>query len=981
MTNQVNTIAQDKQGFIWVGTTDGLQRYDGIRFKSFQHHENDSASLPSEPVWQLLVDKRNNLWVLLASGRVGIFDEQNARFHEVPATFRNPVSPNTFLKKLISDDSGNVFYLISGSELITWDEKSRSFSYRNNFVPFMASWRIIDFIQEPGTAKYWFSIDHGGLGLYDRSSGMLSHPGSNVQNIPVIDKASPSKNYNRLFFDRQQRLWCTVQETPVYVQCFDLHTGGSLLPGKEFMPQIRASYDIKGFLQQSDGSIWATGRLVFARFDEKKKKFRPVYNGYENDRSISYEMIHSFVEDREQNLWVATDNNGIYRFNPAMEVFTNFSHNNPKTGKTGEARLTSFASTRWGNILAATLGDGIFEYDRNLNPVPLDIKGLENRASIWCMTASADSHTIWIGAIGEIIALNEQNRRITSWQPPIFAGDGVRQLAEDRNGNLWIGMQNTGLFRWNARDLLAGNIRGIQRCEAVPLVPVNKITVDSRGLIWVGTPETGLFVLDPAKDSLVMQFSKEAPAGRRLTENGISSILEYDDSLVLISTSVSVMKYNRLANEISRVSASSEKISGFIAAMEKDRRGFIWLTSTNGLYRINIQKKIFLIFNRDDGFNNEQFGQSSSGTLPDGRLLFGTTNNFISFDPNRIHRDSIIREVRITGLKAGNNILSVDSVSRLAQLELSYKDNSLEVEFSPLLYSYAFLIKYKMEGLDKTWKVSDRSFRAVYSYLPPGDYTLMLRFMDSEGNEYPDITRLAIRIVPPFWRTIWFYSLIALAFAAVLFWLDRERMKRKEAEQKMRSDIADNLHQDVNVALSNINILSEMANLKAGREPEKSREYIEQINFKSQTILLSMDDMLWSIKPENDSMDKVIERIREHIDGLKVRFDTEIRLLVDKKARDLRLNMILRKNILWLFKGGSTNIVRSGARDCNIHIGLQRQHLVYTVEFNSTTMNMQQMNNLLQRQELAEKLKEVNAVIHTRFQSTRSEIELMIPVG
>ena len=104
MTNQVNTIAQDKQGFIWVGTTDGLQRYDGIRFKSFQHHENDSASLPSEPVWQLLVDKRNNLWVLLASGRVGIFDEQNARFHEVPATFRNPVSPNTFLKKLISDD-------------------------------------------------------------------------------------------------------------------------------------------------------------------------------------------------------------------------------------------------------------------------------------------------------------------------------------------------------------------------------------------------------------------------------------------------------------------------------------------------------------------------------------------------------------------------------------------------------------------------------------------------------------------------------------------------------------------------------------------------------------------------------------------------------------------------------------------------------------------------------------------------------------
>src|SRR4029077_18314531 len=140
MTNQVNTIAQDRQGFIWVGTTDGLQRYDGIRFKSFQHHENDSASLPSEPVWQLLVDKKNNLWVLLASGRVGIFDVQTARFHEVPAIFRNTVSPNTFLKKLITDESGNVFYLISGSELITWEEKNHSFSYRNNFVPFKDNW-------------------------------------------------------------------------------------------------------------------------------------------------------------------------------------------------------------------------------------------------------------------------------------------------------------------------------------------------------------------------------------------------------------------------------------------------------------------------------------------------------------------------------------------------------------------------------------------------------------------------------------------------------------------------------------------------------------------------------------------------------------------------------------------------------------------------------------------------------------------------
>jgi signal transduction histidine kinase len=256
----------------------------------------------------------------------------------------------------------------------------------------------------------------------------------------------------------------------------------------------------------------------------------------------------------------------------------------------------------------------------------------------------------------------------------------------------------------------------------------------------------------------------------------------------------------------------------------------------------------------------------------------------------------------------------------------------------------------------------------------------MLKAVDEDGNESDIASQLHIKIDAPFWKTIWFYSLLALAAGGLLYWLDRERMNRKEALQRVRSEIADNLHQEVNVALSNINILSEMANLKVNKEPQKSREYIEQIHNRSQNMMIAMDDMLWCIKPENDNMAKVVDRFTEHIDSLRNRYGIRINLQVDKKVEALKLDMKLRKNAFWLFKGGSSNVIRSGATDVNIHIGVQKQNLIYTLEFSNANLNSQQLNNLLQRQELADKLKEVNGVIQARLQGSRSTIELTIPV-
>ena len=267
------------------------------------------------------------------------------------------------------------------------------------------------------------------------------------------------------------------------------------------------------------------------------------------------------------------------------------------------------------------------------------------------------------------------------------------------------------------------------------------------------------------------------------------------------------------------------------------------------------------------------------------------------------------------------------------------------------------------------------------SYLPAGQFSFLLKTIDEEKNESVKTTRLNIKVNAPFWKTTWFYALLVLAVAGLLFWLDRERMKRKEAMQKMRTDIADNLHQEINVALGNINILSEMANLKAGKEPEKSKEYIEQIHSRSNNMIAAMDDMLWSIQPENDNIAKAIDRISEHIDSLRNKYGVRINLIVDKKVEALKLNMKLRKNVFGLMKSGSTNIIKSGATDCTIYFGVQKQYLVYRLEFNNSKLDKQQLTNLLQRQELADKVKEVNGEINAQLNKTLSVVELTLPLS
>jgi signal transduction histidine kinase len=449
---------------------------------------------------------------------------------------------------------------------------------------------------------------------------------------------------------------------------------------------------------------------------------------------------------------------------------------------------------------------------------------------------------------------------------------------------------------------------------------------------------------------------------------------------MIITTSRHIIHYNRDTKRATLI-GKPDFMQGFIASVEKDTRGYLWVSTTSGIYRVNIQNRIFVRFNRQDGIDNDRFSLSSSKVLPDGRILFGSSNQFIVFDPSLITVTTSTPQPRITEFKVMNKSLQVDSLLRLKQTVLRHNNNSLEIEFSPLSYSSIYIIMYKLEGLDKDWKTAEKDNQAIYSYLPPGKYNFMMKTIDAEGRISEATVSMRIRVTPPFWKSWWFFSLVALAVGAFLFWFDKERMQRKEAIEKMRSTIADNLHGEVNTALNNINILSEMARLKADKDPEKSKEYIEQIHSKSHNMIIAMDDMLWSLDPSNDSMEKTTTRMREYIDALKNRYGVDIDIAVDKKVETLELNMKLRHEAFLVFKEGIKNLVALGARNCHVYIRSEKNNLLFTTLFESEKCDMQQLNNLLHRQDLEKRLNMMRASIEVDLHKSHSAITLRVPIS
>ncbi|MCG2617786.1 hypothetical protein LZZ85_26030 [Terrimonas sp. NA20] len=979
-SNETTSVIQDETGYIWIGTNNGLQRFDGSRYITFRRLKNDSSTVPHSMIQQLLFDKENRLWVLTGDGRIGIFDTKHFSYKEIPI---DGVSEWMKLadRRLIADHNGNFFIHYFRQSFVTLDRKTNRFTREANFIPIPDETKMVSLIHQKGTDNYWIGHE-GGFQVYNAKLKKTFHPTDNSPHNPLSPGMGKFTFPQNVFFDANNRFWFDswIDGDP-NIFLYDLTKKEFII--ERYPLDIREYHETRGYLQQRDGSVWIRGLGVLGRYLEKEKKIQRVSTEYQNEQSISFEGIADFIEDREDNIWLTTGNNGIYRFAPASQFFTNIPHTNREMKAPGKGSVMSFVQTNKGTLFAGTWNDGLYQYDKDLRLLPINIRGFKEEKSpwMWSMFASRlDSNIIWMSSQPGIFKVNQTTRTSEYFNPPEFKNRTIRQVVEDRYGNLWLGTQSIGLLKWTAAKGKHKFSDGVSSLKEVGATQIVKLFIDKTGLIWAGTTGQGVYVIDPSSDKVVLHFGMNEPPERRLLWHSSSAIIQYDDSTIVIGSG-GLHFYNTKEKRITRAIPNPQSTPAYITAIERDPAGYIWVASTGGIFRVNPKNGIFIHFDRIDGIANDHFIPAASYVLPDGRIVFGSDNQIVIFNPQEVKINNPSPDIVITGIKIMNKQQPVDSMLATGKIRLNAHENSVTFEFSGLSYNATYRISYKLEDIDQNWRTADNTNQAIYTYLPPGEYTFLLRSEDAEGNIGKNITRVQIVITPHFWQTWWFYSLLALLVITILYWIDRERVERLKALQKVRTEIANNLHKDVTTTLSHINLLGEMAKIKADKDINRSKEYIDQISSKSQNMIVAMDDILWSIDPENDSMEKTILRMMEFTDAMKQRYGSAIELSVDKKIHSLKMDMKVRNEFFLIFKEGLRMIAEyAEGRDTLINIDIFRNKL--SLKLQDATARMDSRVDDIERciREINSRSKNIHAEADIQYDKNGIALILLITV-
>lgn len=922
--NYVGRLIQDSDGYIWMGTQNGLQRYDGNNFITFHNRVSDSTSLPSDCIVSMYEDKKGNLWLVADNNRVGIFDRKRFVFKEVPvagnyAGYYVPAEVEQL-------PTGEVMLTRADGNTFVYDRAGNRFVDGDSVLHVPPNWKCTHFEWDAADKVLWLGCDSG-LVQYNPATRHVNYRGHNIDNDPVI------KTYENLL----RPAWTTVTKDGYLIFVVWHHMAGGptiyrynkrLRKSEEFsIGKYLGYHEINGFLQQKSGRLWIFGAPFLIEWTKEREPFSVVAYKYRRD-DVQYEYCWNTFEDREGNIWLATDN-GVYYFSPDKQIFNSYSCVRPG-GVPMELNVTAAEELDDGRIIVGTWGGRLLCYDQKFNPLPLppSLQKMGDYLSVWDMAVNEKTHDIWMAVqAGGVTVYNQRTGAALELHPAIFGGATVRQVDEDTSGNLWFGTHDGKVIKWDIKKSGGDPSKGYEFVAQTGLV--QKIHFDYQGYIFVGTMGRGLVKIDARTNKVIYQWTTKGKEGERLFSDVAYDMTWYNDS-TLVVTAGCINIINTKTNKVRWITTAEGLPGNNAVSVQRDRYGVLWVGLNNGICRVNLEKNVITFYDRRDGIAYDKMVAAGVSHLSDGRIIFFTEHDFLAFDPRNFDQQKMPPKPRITSFRLDDEFLSLDSLLKEKQIVLQYDNTSIAVGFSALSYLQQRKVHYfyMMEGLDKDWKHTDRPIEALYNSLPPGDYVFKVRSENADGMVSEEMASIPVIVRPPFWRTWWFLSLMGLLVALILYLIDRERVKRQESLRQVRRQIRANLKEEVSTTLSNINVLSEIAKIKTDKNVEQAKDFIDQISDKSRYINEVMDDTLWSIDPGNDSMKKFVLRIKELTEGLQAGGDMDIDLIVDNKVQSLELDMKLRYELLFYYKEAMNFLIENmQCRQAFVNINRTRSRL------------------------------------------------------
>ncbi len=789
----VSSILQDQDGFMWFGTQDGLNRFDGYDFKVYKNDPDNPYSLGYNLINSLIEDSAGIIWIGTQGGGLQRFDSERQEFIQFLNDPDDPASlSGDIVSSLYIDQQGDLWVGTIGAGLNRFDQASNSFTRYQNDPSDSTSigGNNVQSIVEDRDGNLWIGTTDGGLNQYIRQSGQFTR----YQTDPDNPNSLSINSVQVLYFDRDQNLW--IGTNGGGLNRFDLDTRQFTRYPNDPSDADGLSFDtVFSLFQDSSGLLWVgTNGGGLDLFDPENETFIHYINDPNDPESLSNNQVWSIYEDRGGVLWFGTFGGGVNKYDPYQQKFTSYFYDPDHPEGLNNDQVWSVVEGEEGVLWIGTNGGGLNRFDREtgewryyLND-PNDPNSLSHNA---VFKVYQDREGIfWIGTGGGgLNRFDPDTGEFEQYDSSPF----ILSLYEDRDGQLWIGTIGTGLGKMNRET---GDIQYYQFDPNDPYSlsdnTISFILEDSQGEFWVGTLNGGFNLFDRETERFT-RYQNNPADPNSLSQNTTISVLEASDGTLWIGTGGGLNKFNRETGLLTDYREEDGLPNDVIYAMLEDDHGYLWLSTNKGIAKFDPRTDAVKSYSVKDGLQSNEFNQGAYDKNSQGEMFFGGVKGLTYFHPDKVVDNAYIPPVLITNFLLFNESLDVgdDSplqkpIEKTSDINLSYQDDFFGFEFAALHYASPENIQYayKMEGLDKVWNlVGNRRF-ANYTNVPPGDYTFMVKGTNSDGVWNELGTSLQIMIPPPFWQTWWFRIAVAMILVGgatgAFYWRVRAIEKQRQ---------------------------------------------------------------------------------------------------------------------------------------------------------------------------------------------------------
>jgi len=770
--NHIMCILQDSQGFMWFGTRDGLNKYDGYRFTVYKNNLKDSSSISNNFISGIIEDSRGVIWVATRGGGFNRFDKEKNRFTRFKNDPENPNSISSDLVTNISIDSDDNLWICTEHGLNYFEPG------KNRYERYSYNARCVF---EDREKNVWVGGFEGGLNLFNKKTKTFTP-------VPYHEKDSALVRKNNvavIFEDIKHRLWIGTEGNGLYV--FDRNTGKF----RHFIHDVHNTNSLPNNIvyalgENRAGDLWiGTENGGLAIYNSTTGEFQNYQHDYIDNQSISHNSVYSIYKDVNGNMWVGTFAGGVNIFNKNANRFIHYKHTSDNNSLNNDNVLCILESKN-GKIWIGTDGGGLNLFDpvtKNFTHYMHNEASKKSICGNYVLSVLEDSKgNVWVGTWADGITIfNPQKNTFIHLKndlkdPSSLSNNNAWVIFEDRDKNIWVGTYNGGLNLYNPAT--NSFTRFNDNTGNSSTRKIHSITEDSKGNLLLATDGGGLRMFN--KNTKTFSGFTHSESKNSLSDNRVNYTYEDEQGNFWINTMAGLNYFDTKKQVFTTYTTADGLPNDVIFGLLKDAKGYFWISTNRGLSRFDPRTVKFKNYGVEDGLQSYEFKLRAFCKSTSGAMYFGGVNGLNEFYPDKIKQDAFEPPLVLTNFQIFNKDVMIATsndpsslekdISATREITLPYKNSVFSFEFASLNYTVKEKKQYEymLEGFDNNWNKIGTNRTATYTNLNPGNYIFNVKGLNNEGEWSSRTIALKLTITPPFWLTWWFKTFLVI-FAVSIF--------------------------------------------------------------------------------------------------------------------------------------------------------------------------------------------------------------------